>query len=244
MNRRDFLKGFFASGITLGFYDLSFGSAPYQAKYRPLKIKVIGVGGCGCNVINTMITSDIKGYEYIFIDTDQETIDASASPLKIQIGTDLTKGFGACAIPAIGRKAALKEKDLLASYIKGADIVIIATGMGGGTGTGVSPVMASLSKGIGILTAGVVTKPFRFEGEKRVLNAEEGIEQLIKHSDVLVINPLNEIGIQQGRDASLLEIFISASYIQSENIKHVSDLMIKRRLCFQNKRMIKYERGG
>jgi len=136
------------------------------------KIKVIGVGGGGCNAVNTMIRAGLQGVEYIVANTDIQALNVSLAPIKIQLGVDVTKGLGAGANPEIGRKAALDEYEKLSEVIEGADMVFVTAGMGGGTGTGAGPVIAKLAKELGALTVGVVTKPFLFKGKKRSKQAD------------------------------------------------------------------------
>lgn len=153
------------------------------------QIKVIGCGGGGNNAINRMITEGLKNVEFIAINTDKQALILSQAVQKIQIGDKLTKGLGAGANPEIGMKAAEESRDEISQAIKGADMVFITAGMGGGTGTGAAPVVAEIAKSMGILTVGVVTKPFPFEGRKRMINAEIGIKTLKETVDTLVTIP-------------------------------------------------------
>ncbi|PIQ56044.1 MAG: cell division protein FtsZ, partial [Bdellovibrionales bacterium CG12_big_fil_rev_8_21_14_0_65_38_15] len=153
------------------------------------KIKVIGVGGGGCNAVNTMIRAGLTGVEYVVANTDSQALIANLAPTKIQLGTDLTKGLGAGANPEVGRKAALDDYERLSEIIEGCDMVFITAGMGGGTGTGAAPVIAKLAKELGVLTVGVVTKPFIFEGKKRFRQAEAGIQVLEESVDSLITIP-------------------------------------------------------
>ena len=153
------------------------------------KIKVIGIGGAGGNAVNTMIAYDLKGVDFIAANTDAQALGASSSPIKIQIGAEVTKGLGAGSNPDVGRKSAIETKDLLRNSVEGADMVFITAGLGGGTGTGGAPIVAEISKEMEILTVAVVTKPFLFEGKKRNQQAEEGIEELRKIVDTLIVVP-------------------------------------------------------
>ncbi|MDI3500265.1 MAG: cell division protein FtsZ, partial [Thermoanaerobacter sp.] len=152
-------------------------------------IKVIGVGGGGGNAVNRMIDAGLRGVEFIAINTDKQALYLSKAETKIQIGEKLTKGLGAGANPEIGKKAAEESREEIERVIKGADMIFITSGMGGGTGTGAAPVVAEIAKELGILTVGVVTKPFTFEGRKRMAHAEMGIEELKKHVDALITIP-------------------------------------------------------
>ena len=153
------------------------------------KIKVIGVGGGGCNAVNTMIRSGLTGVEFIVANTDSQALAANLAPTKIQLGGDLTKGLGAGANPEVGRKAALDDYEKISEYIEGSDMIFVTAGMGGGTGTGAAPVIAKLAKELGALTVGVVTKPFMFEGRKRMKQAGLGIKTLEECVDSLITIP-------------------------------------------------------
>ena len=153
------------------------------------KIKVIGVGGGGCNAVNTMIKSGLTGVEYVVANTDLQALNANLAPTKIQLGLDTTKGLGAGSNPEVGKLAAQAEEEKLTEIIGDADLVFITAGMGGGTGTGAAPVISKLSKELGALTVGVVTKPFNFEGKKRTRQALAGIENLEGSVDSLITIP-------------------------------------------------------
>ncbi len=153
------------------------------------RIIVFGVGGGGCNAVNTMIKGGLEGVEYVVANTDVQALHANLAPTKIQLGTDLTKGLGAGANPEVGKKAALDDYDKISDVIDGADMVFVTAGMGGGTGTGAAPVIAKLAKELGCLTVGVVTKPFMFEGRKRMKQALAGISQLEGCDDSLITIP-------------------------------------------------------
>jgi Cell division GTPase len=153
------------------------------------KIKVIGVGGGGCNAVNRMISEGVKSVEFYVVNTDLQVLNSSLCENKIQIGKNITGGRGAGANPEVGRAAALESKQELEEAIKGADMVFVACGLGGGTGTGAAPIIAEIAQELGSLTVGIVTKPFRFEGKKRMTNALIGLEELKQHVDTLIIIP-------------------------------------------------------
>mgnify|MGYP006151470301 FL=1 len=152
-------------------------------------IKVIGVGGSGCNAITHMATNEIEGVQFISINTDSQSLSATVDSLKIQIGDTITKGLGAGANPEVGKQAAEADLELIIETVKGADMVFITCGMGGGTGTGAAPVIAKAIKELGILTVGVVTKPFTFEGNRRMDHADNGIQELRQQVDALLVIP-------------------------------------------------------
>ena len=170
------------------------------------KIKVIGVGGGGGNAVNTMIKASLSGVDFISINTDIQALRASQAPHKIQIGEKVTKGLGAGADPSVGRKAAQEDTSKILEVCTGADMVFITAGMGGGTGTGAAPVIAQIAKECGALTVGVVTKPFAFEGKRRALFAEQGIDELKKAVDSLVVIPNQRLLNIAGRTIPLLGI--------------------------------------
>ena len=153
------------------------------------KIKVVGIGGGGCNAVNRMIDSGLKGVDFIVANTDLQVLNDSLAPTKLQLGSDLTDGLGAGANPAIGKEAALESKEEIEEALKGADMVFVTCGMGGGTGTGASPIVAEIAQDLGALTVGIVTKPFSFEGKKRMEQAIAGLDELKKHVDTLIVIP-------------------------------------------------------
>lgn len=189
------------------------------------KIKVIGVGGGGCNAVNTMISAGLKGVEYIVANTDKQALSASMAGTKIQLGNEITKGLGAGANPEVGRKSALEEYEKLGEILEGADMVFITAGMGGGTGTGASPVIAKLCKELGILTVGVVTKPFLFEGKKRFRQAEKGIIELESNVDSLITIPNQRLLYLAGESLSLVETFKKADEVLLNAVRGISDLI-------------------
>jgi cell division protein FtsZ len=190
------------------------------------KIKVIGVGGGGGNAVNTMIAYNLQGVDFITANTDTQALGASSSPIKIQLGAEVTKGLGAGANPDVGKMAAMETKDLLRQHIEGADMVFITAGLGGGTGTGGAPIIAELAKEMGALTVAVVTKPFQFEGKKRNVQADEGIIALRSTVDTLIIVPNQRLLSLGGRNLSLLEAFKKADDILYHAVKGISDLII------------------
>lgn len=189
------------------------------------QIKVIGCGGGGNNAVNRMIANGLKNVEFIAINTDKQALALSQASQKIQIGDKLTKGLGAGANPEIGQKAAEESKDEIAQTIKGADMVFITAGMGGGTGTGAAPVVAEIAKSMGILTVGVVTKPFPFEGRKRMLHAEVGTKNLTEGVDTLVIIPNEKLLSLVDKKTSLVEAFKLADDVLRQGVQGISDLI-------------------
>jgi len=175
-------------------------------------IKVIGVGGCGGNAVDHMISSGLNGVEFIAINTDAQALKRNQAKLQLQLGNGVTKGLGAGANPDVGREAALEDRERIAELIDGADMLFITAGMGGGTGTGAAPVVAEVAKELGILTVAVVTKPFMFEG-KRVRGANAGIEALSRHVDSLIIIPNEKLMQVLGDDVSMLDAFKAANNV-------------------------------
>jgi len=175
-------------------------------------IKVIGVGGCGGNAVDHMISSGLNGVEFIAIKTDAQALKRNQAKLQLQLGNGVTKGLGAGANPDVGREAALEDRERIAELIDGADMLFITAGMGGGTGTGAAPVVAEVAKELGILTVAVVTKPFMFEG-KRVRAANAGIEALSRHVDSLIIIPNEKLMQVLGDDVSMLDAFKAANNV-------------------------------
>ena len=189
------------------------------------KIRVVGVGGGGCNAVNTMIQAGLTGVEYIVANTDMQALNANLAPTKIQLGVEITKGLGAGANPEIGRKAALDEYEKLTEILKDSDMVFITAGMGGGTGTGAAPVIAKLAKELGALTVGVVTKPFMFEGKKRTRIADEGIVTLEQSVDSLITIPNQRLLSIAGESLSLIETFKKADEVLLNAVRGISDLI-------------------
>lgn len=188
-------------------------------------IKVVGVGGGGNNAVNRMIAEGLKGVEFIAINTDKQALYLSKATHKIQIGEKLTKGLGAGANPEIGQKAAEESADEISQAIKGADMVFVTAGMGGGTGTGAAPIVAQIAKDLGILTVGVVTKPFTFEGRKRMKHAEEGINALKQKVDTLVTIPNDRLLQIVEKKTSMVEAFKIADDVLRQGVQGISDLI-------------------
>ena len=188
-------------------------------------IKVIGVGGGGGNALNRMIEDGLKGVEFIAINTDQQALEESKAGTKIQIGEKLTRGLGAGANPEIGECSAEESKAEIAEALKGADMVFITSGMGGGTGTGATPVIADISKGMGILTVAVVTKPFPFEGKRRMSQAERGIEELKQNVDTIITIPNEKLLQVVEKDTTIEEAFLKTDNILRQGVQGISDLI-------------------
>ena len=189
------------------------------------KIKVIGCGGGGNNAVNRMIETGVKGVEFIVVNTDLQVLNSSKAPVKIQIGKDLTNGLGAGANPEIGRQAALESKEELEEAIKGADMVFVTCGMGGGTGTGAAPVIASIAQELGALTVGIVTKPFSFEGKKRMEHANIGIEELRKNVDTLIVIPNDRLRDIIDKSTTIVESFREVDNVLRRGVQSISDLI-------------------
>ncbi|MFZ4854871.1 MAG: cell division protein FtsZ [Desulfuromonadaceae bacterium] len=188
-------------------------------------IKVIGVGGGGGNAVNTMISSSIHKVDFIVANTDAQSLRTSKAPVKLQLGRELTKGLGAGSKPEVGMAAALENKGQLVEAIKGADLVFIAAGMGGGTGTGAAPVIAEAARETGVLTVGVVTKPFTYEGKARSLLAEMGIAELKKHVDSLIIIPNDRLISQASKNMSLFDAFKPSDDVLRQAVQGISELI-------------------
>lgn len=190
-------------------------------------IKVVGVGGGGGNAVEHMVRESIEGVEFISVNTDAQALRKTSVGNVIQIGGDITKGLGAGANPQVGREAALEDRDRIKDSITGADMVFIAAGMGGGTGTGAAPVIAEVAKELGILTVAVVTKPFSFEGKKRLAFAEQGIDELSKHVDSLITIPNEKLLKVLGRGVTLLEAFASANDVLKNAVQGIAELITR-----------------
>ena len=191
------------------------------------KIRVIGIGGAGCNVINTMIESQqIQGVEFIAINTDSQALSMSKAAVKIPIGQEITKGLGAGAHPDVGLRAAEESKEIIKSNLEGSDMVFITAGMGGGTGTGASPIIASIARELGSLTVGVVTKPFEFEGAQRKENAERGISLLKNEVDALIIIPNQKLLEIADEKMSILDAFRVSDSVLNQGVQGISDLIV------------------
>ena len=199
--------------------------AASQGAQGGAKIKVIGVGGSGCNAVNTMIKMGLEGVEFITANTDKQALDASLAPTKLAIGQELTKGLGAGANPEIGRKAALEDYAKISELLAGADMVFITAGMGGGTGTGAAPIFAKIAKEIGALTVGVVTKPFQFEGKKRMKHALLGMAALRENVDSLIVIPNQRLLALAGTTLSMIDAFKKADEVLLNAVQGISDLI-------------------
>ncbi len=190
------------------------------------RIKVIGIGGGGGNAVNTMIGSRLSGVDFMVANTDAQSLQASQAPVRIQLGTMVTKGLGAGANPEIGRRAALEDQEQIREYLEGSDMIFITAGMGGGTGTGGAPVLARVARDVGALTVGVVTKPFIFEGKKRMHQAEEGIEELKASVDTLIAIPNQRLLSIAAKTTTMLEAFHKADDVLLQAVRGISDLII------------------
>lgn len=188
-------------------------------------IKVIGVGGGGGNAVNHMIKSNLEGVEFICANTDAQALKGVAARTILQLGTAVTKGLGAGTNPEIGRKAAEEDRERITEVLQGTDMVFIATGMGGGTGTGAAPIIAQVAKEMGILTVAIVTKPFPFEGRRRLAVADEGISKLSEHVDSLITIPNEKLLTILGKDASLLSAFAKADDVLAGAVRGISDII-------------------
>ena len=197
-----------------------------EVKGQKAKIKVVGVGGAGGNAVNNMIASNLHGVEFVAINTDMQALDTSLAPVKIQIGESLTRGLGAGSNPQIGREAALEDSTAIAEYLEGADMVFITAGMGGGTGTGAGPVVAGIARELGAITVAVITKPFFYEGKIRYTNAEEGIKELKKNVDTLIVIPNDKIGLVVEKGTPLLKSFAVANDVLKHAVQGISDIIL------------------
>lgn len=189
-------------------------------------IKVVGVGGGGNNAVNTMVENNLGPIQYIVVNTDNDTLKLSKADVKLQIGEKLTKGLGAGGNPEVGEKAAEENREEIAQALKGADMVFVAAGMGGGTGTGAAPVVASIAKEMGILTVGVVTRPFNFEGKKRANSASAGIERLKEQVDALLVIPNDKLLSLVEKNTSILDAFRIADDVLRQGVQGISDIIV------------------
>ena len=196
-----------------------------QEQHQGACIKVIGVGGAGCNAVNTMIASKLDSVQFIVANTDRQALENNRSMHKVQLGNGLTKGLGAGANPEVGKQAALENIDRMKQIMEGADMVFVAAGMGGGTGTGAAPVIAQAARAMGALTVGVVTKPFRFEGKVRNRLADDGLDELRQHVDSLIVIPNEKLFTIAEKRTTLLEGFKLADEVLLHAIKSISDLI-------------------
>lgn len=189
------------------------------------RMKVIGIGGAGGNAVNRMISVGLSGVEFIAVNTDVQVLERNLAPIKLQIGSGLTKGLGAGANPEVGEKAALESKEHVTDVLKDTDMLFITCGMGGGTGTGAAPVIAEVARELGILTVAVVTKPFKFEGKRRMQVAEEGIKKLKEFVDTLIVIPNQRLLTIIEKNTSILEAFQMADDILRQGVQGISDLI-------------------
>ena len=211
------------------------------------KIKVIGVGGGGCNAVNRMIVSGVKGVEFIVANTDKQVLDASPADIKLQIGVKLTNGLGAGANPEIGREAAEESKDEIRAALEGADMIFVTCGMGGGTGTGASPIIAEIAQDIGALTVGIVTKPFKFEGKRRMEQAIIGVDELRKHVDTLIVIPNDKLRDIIDKSTPMIDAFKEVDNVLHRGVQSISDLIAVSGLVnldFADVRAIMEKRGN
>jgi cell division protein FtsZ len=197
----------------------------WENQLQGAQIKVIGVGGGGNNAVDRMIEKGLGGVELITVNTDHQALARSGAPTKIQIGEKITRGLGAGANPEIGTKSAEESREEIIQAIKGADMLFITAGMGGGTGTGAAPVIAGIAKEQGVLTVGVVTKPFSFEGRKRMLNAEKGIAELKQSVDTLVVIPNDKILQVIDKKTTMVDAFSKADDILQQGVQGITDLI-------------------
>ena len=191
---------------------------------RGARIKVIGVGGGGNNAVNRMIAAGVEGVEFISANTDVQALQLSNAPIKLQLGVKLTSGLGAGANPDVGRRAALEDSDKIIEALEGADMVFVTAGLGGGTGTGAAPVIASLASEMGALTVAVVTRPFAFEGKRRMMQAERGMQELLESVDTLIVIP-NEKLLAVAKDAGFFESFRIADDVLRQGVQGISDII-------------------
>ena len=189
------------------------------------KIKVIGVGGGGCNAVNRMIESGVGGVDFIVANTDLQVLNASKAEIKLQIGKSITEGLGAGANPEIGREAALESKKEIEEALAGSDMVFVTCGLGGGTGTGAAPIVAEIAQNQGALTVAIVTKPFKFEGRKRMEKAEVGLEELKKHVDTIIVIPNDKLMDMIDRTTTLVESFKEVDNVLRRGVQSISDLI-------------------
>lgn len=211
------------------------------------QIKVIGVGGGGTNAVNRMIENGVRGVEFIVVNTDAQALHMSRSEIKMQIGEKLTRGLGAGANPDVGKKAAEESREMIENLLRGADMVFVTAGMGGGTGTGAAPVIAEIAKDLGALTVGVVTRPFTFEGRKRAAQADGGISNLKEKVDTLIVIPNDRLLEIVDKNTPMLEAFREADNVLRQGVQGISDLIAVPGLInldFADVKTIMTERGS
>jgi cell division protein FtsZ len=196
-----------------------------EEEYQVAKIRVVGVGGSGCNAVNTMIAGKLSGVEFVAANTDLQALATSKAHIKLQLGAKLTKGLGAGSNPEMGREAALEDQDKIRDAMAGTDMIFITAGMGGGTGTGAAPIIAEVARDLGILTVAVVTKPFTFEGFKRMQRAEEGLKELKKHVDTLIVILNQRLLNVVDKATPLIEAFKVTDDVLRQAVQGISDLI-------------------
>src|SRR5437867_1246229 len=197
----------------------------FSEELQPAKIKVIGVGGGGCNAVNRMIRAKLEGVEFITANTDLQALKLSQAPVKLQLGAKLTKGLGAGANPEVGRKAALEDTEKIIEALEGSDMIFITSGLGGGTGSGAAPVVASLASELGALSVAVVTKPFAFEGKRRMMQAEQALQELIGAVDTVIVIPNERLMDTVERGTSFFDAFRIADDILRQAVQGISDII-------------------
>ena len=190
-----------------------------------VNIKVVGVGGGGNNVVNRMVRTGTKGVDFVAVNTDKQVLNASSATYKIQIGEKLTHGKGAGSNPEVGQKAAEESRNQLTKALEGTDMVFITAGMGGGTGTGAAPVVAEIARELGILTVGIVTKPFAFEGKRKMAQAEQGIASLMMHVDSLIVIPNERLKLISQERITLMNAFEAADNVLRQGVESISSLI-------------------
>jgi len=223
----EMIQGEQAQSGTLQFEEKPLKISFDDEKQPPARIKVIGIGGAGSNAVNRMIKTKLGGVEFIAANTDIQALRNSDAPVKLQIGSKLTNGLGAGADPEKGKQAALDDTERILELLEGADMVFITAGMGGGTGTGAAPVIAALAKGLDALTVGVVTKPFNFEGRKRIRHADNGIIELQKVVDTLITIPNEKLLAAMGENALLEDAFLYADDVLCQAVQGISDIITR-----------------
>ncbi|MBL7958947.1 cell division protein FtsZ, partial [bacterium] len=196
-----------------------------EAREYGAKMRIVGIGGGGCNAVNTMISSSLNGVEFIAINTDMQALESNKAQHKIQIGRTLTRGLGAGANPDIGKRAAEEDIDQVKSVLEGSDLVFITCGMGGGTGTGAAPIIAEVAKSMGALTIGIVTKPFNFEKGKRMKQAMIGVEELREMVDTLIVIPNEKLLMVMPKNTPFIQAFKAADDVLYRATKGIADLI-------------------
>ena len=197
----------------------------FSEELQPAKIKVVGVGGGGCNAVNRMIRAKVEGVEFIAANTDLQALKLSQAPVRLQMGAKLTKGLGAGANPEVGRKAALEDTEKIIEALEGSDMIFITAGLGGGTGSGAAPVVASLASELGALTVAVVTKPFAFEGKRRMQQAEQALAELVGAVDTVIVIPNERLMETVERGTSFFDAFRIADDILRQAVQGISDII-------------------